>query len=32
MLSATCHCGAVRVEIPRRLERLTHCTCSKFLD
>lgn len=28
MLSATCHCGAVRVEIPRRPRRLTNCNCS----
>ena len=28
MLSATCHCGAVRVEIPRKPRRLTHCNCS----
>ena len=24
MLTATCHCGAVRVEIPRRPRSLTH--------
>jgi len=28
MLIATCHCGAVRVEIPRRPRRLTSCNCS----
>ncbi len=28
MLSATCHCGAVRVEIPRRPRSLTSCNCS----
>ena len=28
MLSATCHCGAVRVDIPRRPRRLTNCNCS----
>jgi hypothetical protein len=28
MLSATCHCGAVRVEIPRKPRSLTNCNCS----
>jgi hypothetical protein len=28
MLSATCHCGAVRIEIPRRPRRITNCDCS----
>ncbi|WP_295646245.1 GFA family protein [uncultured Methylibium sp.] len=28
MLSATCHCGAVRIEIPRRPRSLTNCNCS----
>lgn len=28
MLSATCHCGAVKVEIPRRPQSLTNCNCS----
>jgi hypothetical protein len=28
MLTATCHCGAVRVEIPRKPRRLTSCNCS----
>ena len=28
MLSATCHCGAVRVEVPRRPRQLTNCNCS----
>jgi hypothetical protein len=28
MLSATCHCGAVRIEIPERPEKLTNCNCS----
>ena len=28
MLSATCHCGAVRVEIPRRPTEVTNCNCS----
>ena len=28
MLSASCHCGAVRVEIPRRPRTLTNCNCS----
>jgi hypothetical protein len=28
MLSATCHCGAVKVEIPRRPKTITNCNCS----
>jgi len=28
MLTATCHCGAVQVEVPRRPRRLTSCNCS----
>jgi hypothetical protein len=28
MLSATCHCGAIRVQIPRRPRTLTNCNCS----
>ncbi|HWH82012.1 MAG TPA: GFA family protein [Burkholderiaceae bacterium] len=28
MLTATCHCGAVRVEVPRKPRRLTNCNCS----
>jgi hypothetical protein len=28
MLTATCHCGAVRVELPRRPRSLTDCNCS----
>lgn len=28
MLTATCHCGAVRVEVPRKPRRLTLCNCS----
>ncbi len=28
MLTATCHCGAVRVEVPRRPRTLTSCNCS----
>ena len=28
MLTATCHCGAVKVEVPRRPRRLTNCNCS----
>jgi hypothetical protein len=28
MLTATCHCGAVRIEIPRKPRRLTSCNCS----
>jgi hypothetical protein len=27
-LTASCHCGAVRVEIPRAPEALTNCNCS----
>jgi len=30
MLSATCHCGAVRVEVPRRPRTLTDCNCSIY--
>jgi hypothetical protein len=28
MLSATCHCGAVKVEVPRKPRTLTNCNCS----
>jgi len=28
MLKATCHCGAVRIEVPRRPRSLTNCNCS----
>lgn len=28
MLTATCHCGAVRVEVPRKPRTLTDCNCS----
>jgi hypothetical protein len=28
MLSGTCHCGAVRVEVPHRPEAVTLCNCS----
>ena len=28
MLTATCHCGRVRIEIPRRPRQLTNCNCS----
>jgi hypothetical protein len=28
MLTATCHCGAVRVHVPRRPASLTNCNCS----
>ena len=28
MLIATCHCGAVRVEVPTRPRTLTDCNCS----
>jgi len=28
MLTGTCHCGAVRVDVPRRPRRLTSCNCS----
>ena len=27
-LSASCHCGAVRLELPRRPRTLTSCNCS----
>lgn len=28
MISTTCHCGALRVSIPRAPETLTNCDCS----
>jgi hypothetical protein len=28
MLTATCHCGNVRVTVPRKPRRLTSCNCS----
>lgn len=28
MLSATCHCGAVRIEIPHAPKNITNCNCS----
>ncbi len=28
MIAATCHCGAVRIEVPRRPRTLTDCNCS----
>jgi hypothetical protein len=28
MLTATCHCGAVQIGIPRKPRRLTDCNCS----
>jgi len=28
LLTGTCHCGAVRVEVPRRPRALTDCNCS----
>ena len=28
MLSASCHCGAVRVDVPRRPKSITNCNCS----
>jgi hypothetical protein len=28
MIAGTCHCGAVRVEVPRRPRQLTDCNCS----
>jgi len=28
MLTASCHCGAVRLEIPRIPRKLTQCNCS----
>lgn len=28
MIEATCHCGAVRLELPRAPDTLTSCNCS----
>jgi hypothetical protein len=28
MFTASCHCGAVKLEIPRRPRKLTQCNCS----
>ena len=28
MLSATCHCGAIRIEVPFAPETVTNCNCS----
>jgi len=28
MLTASCHCGAVKVEVPRKPRSLTSCNCS----
>jgi hypothetical protein len=28
MLTGTCHCGAVQIEVPRRPRTLTNCNCS----
>jgi hypothetical protein len=28
MLTGTCHCGAIRIEIPRAPATLTNCNCS----
>ncbi len=28
MLTATCHCGDIRVTVPRKPRRLTSCNCS----
>jgi len=28
MVTATCHCGAVRIQVPRRPRSLTNCNCS----
>ena len=28
MIEATCHCGAVRITIPRKPRQLTSCNCS----
>ena len=28
MLTATCHCGDIRVTVPRKPRRLTRCNCS----
>ncbi len=28
MLTATCHCGAIKVDVPREPESVTDCNCS----
>jgi len=28
MLEGSCHCGAVKIQVPRRPRRLTSCNCS----
>jgi hypothetical protein len=28
MLTGTCHCGAIRIDVPRRPAELTNCNCS----
>jgi hypothetical protein len=28
MLSSTCHCGAVRIDLPHPPQKLTNCNCS----
>ena len=28
MLSATCHCGTIKIEIPQRPDEITNCNCS----
>ena len=28
MIEATCHCGAIRIAVPRRPRTLTNCNCS----
>jgi hypothetical protein len=28
MIEATCHCGAIRIEVDAALERVTDCNCS----
>ncbi len=28
MITATCHCGAIRIEVPRRPRSITNCNCS----
>ena len=28
MISGSCHCGAIRIEVPTRPRRLTSCNCS----
>jgi hypothetical protein len=28
MLTGSCHCGAIRIQVPRKPRRLTSCNCS----